>query len=244
MAAVLAGGPGTVLSHHSAAALWDLRADRRGELPHISVPGRRGHPGTPRVVIHRPEALGEADFTRRRGIPVTSLERTLVDLALFLRDADLKAALREAEFRYRLDLAELRRGLDGHPRSRKHARLRRLLDEWVPGIALTESELEALFLELCARARLPLPSPQVRLGRHRADFLWPAARLVVEVDGYEGHRGRIAFTEDRVKDRRLVARGYVVLRFTRAEVVARPAAVAKEMRAALKRLSAGAQAAL
>jgi very-short-patch-repair endonuclease len=110
-----------------------------------------------------------------------------------------------------------------------------MLDAWVPGIGLTETELEARFMELCARHRLPLPEPQVRHGRLRPDFVWSDLMLIVEVDGYEAHRGRIAFQEDRVRDRALQADGYVVLRSTWAEVVGRPAQVAAELRRALAR---------
>ena len=103
---------------------------------------------------------------------------------------------------------------------------------WVPGIGLTRSELEASFLELCGSGGLPLPRPQARVGDYRPDFLWADIRLVVEVDGYGAHRGRVAFQDDRARDRTKAA-GYEVLRFTWAEVVGRPRPVAAELRAAL-----------
>jgi hypothetical protein len=105
----------------------------------------------------------------------------------------------------------------------------------VPGIGLTETELEARFMELCARHPLPLPEPQRRHGAHRLDFVWPDRMLIVEVDGYEAHRGRVAFQQDRARDRALQAEGHAVLRFTWAEVVGRPSVVADELRRALAR---------
>jgi very-short-patch-repair endonuclease len=116
-----------------------------------------------------------------------------------------------------------------------HARLFSLLGEYVVGSGLTESELEARFLELCVRSRLAMPATQVPFGRHRADFVWHPERLIVETDGRAFHDTDIAYLDDRVKDRTLKAAGYEVLRFTWAEVERRPAAIARELRAALAR---------
>jgi very-short-patch-repair endonuclease len=234
-AALFAAGPDAVLSHFSAAALWELRPEGSEARPHVSVPTQSGRM-TPRgVCLHRAATLGPEDVTMRGGLPVTTLRRTLLDQTLLVDTRQLRALLREAEYRHALDLAELRRSLDVPGRSPRHGRLRRTLDAWVPGIGLTETELEAKFLELCARRRIPLPQVQVRHGDHRPDFLWREARLIVEVDGYEAHRGRIAFQTDRARDRALKAQGYDVLRFTWAEVVAQPAMVARELKAALER---------
>ena len=234
-AAVYAAGPGAVLSHFSAAALWELRQEGGAALAHVSVPTQAGRGRRPGMRLHRAATLGPDDVTIRHGLPVTPLRRTHLDLSLVVPASELRALIREAEYRHRLDLAELRRSLDGAGRSPRHGRLRRTLDAWVPGIGLTETELEARFMELCARRRLPLPEPQVRHGRVRPDFVWRELMLIVEVDGYEAHRGRVAFQEDRARDRALQADGYVVLRFTWAEVVRRPAQVAAELRRALAR---------
>jgi hypothetical protein len=111
------------------------------------------------------------DVTERHAIPVTSLQRTLTDLAGVLDEKEVKIALRQCERVHGLDLAHLRVILDDFPRhSHRHARLRHLLDDYVP--ANTESELEAAFLDLCARHHLPIPEPQVAIGPYRADFLW------------------------------------------------------------------------
>lgn len=236
IAAVMACGPTAVLSHGSAAALWDLCAERRGALRHVSVPSQSGRSAarSGSIELHRSATLRSDDVSCRRGVPVTTLGRTLLDVAPGLGDRALRSLLREAEYRYRLDLGVLRRSLDGTGRSTKHGRLRRALDVWVPGIGRSESELELEFLTLCAHWKLPLPEVQVRLGRHRADFAWRERALVVETDGYEAHRGRVAFGADRAKDRALRAAGYEVLRFTWGEVVGAPARVARELRGALR----------
>lgn len=75
----------------------------------------------------------------------------------------------------------------------------------------------------------------MRVGRHRADFVWRDLALIAETDGYEAHRGRLAFRDDRAKDRALSAAGYEVLRFTWSEVVGAPERVVRDLRLALRR---------
>ena len=231
-AALLALGEDAALSHLTAAAVWRLVDEPRAALVDVSVPTRSGRGRRDGIRVHRCGTLVEADVGEYRGFRVTSLERTHIDLTLVLSAKRQRALLREAEYRHRLDLGELRRRVDGGGRSNKHGRMRRLLDEWVPGVGLTESELEAAFLELCVSSGLEIPEPQRRLLSYRVDFLWRGPRLVVEVDGYEAHRGRIAFQRDRAKDRRLKAAGYDVLRFTWAEVVGKQVMVRRELQAA------------
>src|SRR5205823_14175388 len=100
---------------------------------------------------------------------------------------------------HHLALPELRASLDDFSRySPRHARLRHLLDDYIP--ANTESELEAAFLDLCAKYRLALPETQVTIGAYRVDFLWRDLRLVVETDGRDAHDGYIAFRDDRIRE--------------------------------------------
>jgi very-short-patch-repair endonuclease len=178
------------------------------------------------------------DVTVRNAIPVTTLPRTILDLALTVSPKRLKSALRQAERLHRLDLQTLRVTLDASPaRSVKHARLRRALDTYVPGAAGTEADVEMAFLELCAAHRLARPETQVRVGRYRADFMWPEIRLVVEIDDRQSHDGYVAFKEDRFRDRTMKAAGLEVLRFTRNEVLRSPEAVARELEGAYRRLA-------
>ena len=102
-------------------------------------------------------------------------------------------------------------------------------------ITLTESDFEAIFLAICMRYRLPLPEPQIRFGRRRADFTWPRYRIVVECQSRKWHDNEVKYQDDRAKQRALQAAGYIVLPFTWAEVVHTPAAVAAEIRAAMQR---------
>jgi len=233
-AAVLACGDDAALSHASAGTLQAL-TERGGEWPHVSVPTDHGRRRASGLTIHRTASLMPTDVTVVAGIRVTTVERTLIDLARTTDRRALRAAVRQAERLHRIDLVALRERV-AQPRTNiAHARLFRLLSAYVPGSGLTDSELEARFLELCVRARLPMPERQVAIGPYRVDFLWRNARIVVEMDGRATHDTAMAFAEDRSRDRALAAAGYLVLRFTWAEVVYHAAAVAAELLAAVGR---------
>jgi very-short-patch-repair endonuclease len=236
LAAVLACGVGAALSHLSAADVWRIREGPASNPPHVSVPTHAGRKVPRGVELHRTATLQPNDITERNAIPVTTLPRTLADLAAVLDDKQLKSAMRQSERIHKLDLAQLRVSRDDRPHRRRHARLRRLLDAYIP--ATTDSELEAAFLELCANHGLPMPETQVQLGPYRVDFLWPDLDLVVETDGRDAHDGFIAFRDDRVRDRALNAAGLEVLRFTRAEVLREPTTVKRDLAAAIKRRTA------
>jgi very-short-patch-repair endonuclease len=221
LAAVLACGEGGVLSHRSAAVLWGL-ADREG-LPDVTTRTCRRSPG---VANHRAE-LVDAERTVRNGIPVTSPARTLVDLAHAVEAEQLTRAVRQAQFDQLFDVPSVRRALDRRPSSA----LRRLVDD----IAPTQSILEDRLLAICSRHRIPRPLTQQPLAGRRVDFLWPAERLVVETDGWQGHATQDAFQADRTTSNELQLAGYVVLRFTRADLERRPRRVATAIRDALRR---------
>jgi very-short-patch-repair endonuclease len=238
LAAVLACGKRAVLSYLSAATLWAIWERAEPRRPHVSVPSDNGRRGSRGIELHR-TALAPTDVTVRDAIPVTTLARTLVDVASILDARQLKSALRQAERLHQLDLQALRVSLDAHPAtSPKHARLRRALDAYVPGSGHTEADVEMAFLELCAKHGLPMPETQVPIGPYRADFMWPEIGLVVEIDDRQSHDGYVAFREDRVRDRTMKAAGLEVLRFTRNEVLRTPARAARELEAAYRRRAA------
>jgi predicted transcriptional regulator of viral defense system len=161
MAAVLASGPDAVLSHRSAAALWGLRDDPRGSID-VTAPNRRGR--IPRGIdAHRDGSLTAADRTEARGIPCTTVARTLLDLAAVIPAWELKKAISEAEVLRLLDHAAVRRVIKRSRGRRGVARLRMLLDDIHPLTRRTRSEMERLFLDMCTRARLPEPEVNVSL---------------------------------------------------------------------------------
>jgi very-short-patch-repair endonuclease len=205
-----------------------------GDLPEVCVPTDAHVLGPQGVIAHR-SSLGPADADERQDIPVTSLDRTVIDCARVLERQALKGLVRQAERLHRLDVVALHARCADPRTDVGKARVRRLLSAYVP-VLLAESELEARFVELCARHRVPRPEQQWPIGRHRADFAWPDIRLAVETDGRGAHGGRLAFRDDRVKDRALKAAGWTVLRFTWGEVVHTSQEVAREIRAAIRRL--------
>jgi Protein of unknown function (DUF559) len=181
MAAVKACGEGAVLSHRSAAALWKMIASPPS-LIDVSVPGRTGR-RRPGLRIHRPLILLPSHTTRRHSISVTKPTRTLEDLRRVLPRDQFAAALREAEY-LRLPIGDR-----FHPDG-------------------SHTNLEARFLALCPRHRLPKPEVNVPIGPYKVDFLWRRRRLIVEVDGWGAHRSRSAFEADRARDARLKTGGY------------------------------------
>jgi very-short-patch-repair endonuclease len=194
MAAVLSGGRSAVLSHRSAARLWRMinPTGPTDEVVDVTVRGG-GRAARHGVRIRRSRTLEPADCTRRNGIPVTTPTRTLKDLRRSFPRQVFASALRQAEF-LGLPIDGLHRDPTTVPRTR--------------------SELEARFLGLVRRNRLPRPEVNARVDRFEVDFLWRAQHLIVEVDGWESHRTRSAFEEDRSRDARLKMLGYDVLRFT------------------------------
>lgn len=227
LAAVLASGPRAVLGHRSAAVAWRLlpRRDARVEIL-CCGPRRDGRPG---IVVRRTQALPEADVRYLDGVPVSSPGRTLLDLAATAAPAELERALNEALVRRLVDPAHLLTSAV----SRRGARTLRSLLETGP--APTRSEAERRLLTLVRRAGLPRPGTNTRVHGWEVDALWPAERVIVEVDGYAFHAGRSAFERDRRRDAELQAAGFRVLRFTWRQVVGSPEAVVVHLAAVLAR---------
>jgi very-short-patch-repair endonuclease len=219
LAAVLACAPDGVLSHESAAALWDLPVRDNG-LTRVTAAHRRRRAG---IVIHRGD-LGAGDVDVRHGIRVTSVARTLADCSHSLDDARFHRAVKEAQFNDLWVDAEIEDVLTRR-RSRK-------LKGYLGDETLTQTELEDRFLRICARHRIPPPVTQYG-ARPRVDFIWHAERVVVEVDGWQAHGTRIAFQQDRATTNALQLEGFVVLRYTYADVTRRPQLVAGQVRRAL-----------
>jgi very-short-patch-repair endonuclease len=231
LAAVLACGPGALLSHRSAAAHLGLGPVVAGRLD-VTCPGRTrvGHRG---IAIHLPRRLNAEDATVHEGIPVTSLPRTLLDLAQVLGGRDVERALDAAERLHRFDLGAADRLLERTRGHRGRGRFARALRNHRP--APTRSELERRFLELCRNAGLPHPLPNTMVAGIEVDALWPHQRLVVELDGHAFHRTPLAFETDRRRDTTLQLSGYRVLRFTHRRLHDEPGEVVQTLRDLLSR---------
>lgn len=214
MAAVLGGGPGAVLSHRSAAALWGICVDQGGPIS-ITVPVKGGRL-RPALDVHRRPGLRQSDTTTRHRIPVTTIVCTLIDIALDLNPSRLERAINEAD---RLDLVDpptLLERLDDYTAQPGVGRLRETLGQRT--FRLTDSELERRFLQLVATARVPMPQTRQHVNGFKVDFLWPDLGLVVETDGLRYHRTPAQQARDRLRDQVHTAAGLTPLRFSHAQV--------------------------
>ncbi|CAN5699959.1 hypothetical protein BH23GEM9_BH23GEM9_19900 [soil metagenome] len=197
-----------VVSHHSAVVLRQFATARPDEPVEITIEHDR-RACRPGIRVYR-SALPHGEVDRIDGVPVTTLPRTLLDFAGVATLIQLERVLALAE-RQDATLRKRLQRLLARGRNRRGSRaLRTLLLRGVP--ALTRSEAEALLLELIRAAGLPEPQLNVALHGFEVDFHWPAARLVVEVDGYAWHGSRPAFNRDRQRDIALAAAGIQVIR--------------------------------
>jgi len=232
LAAVLATGPSAALSHRSAAALHGIRDSDALDLTTTRRVAVRG------VVIHRTTRLDVQDVTTLRGVRVTTIERTLVDLAAVLPATKVAKLLRETDRLGRLNAAVLHAALqrtNGRGGAGRRALRAALEEHRRHATSLTLSELEDRFLSLLDANDLPRPLTNHLIDGMRVDAAWPQQCLIVELDGWAYHHDRGAFQEDRTRDARLTAAGWAVLRFTHADVVDRPSWVAWMVRDTLAR---------
>jgi very-short-patch-repair endonuclease len=231
MAAVLASGPDAVLSHWSAAALWMIRPNSRSIIDVTDPVKSRTWDG----IRRHHKALPVDEVTVEEGIPVTTVPRTIFDLAATEPVDVVKALLREAEFRElhdRLSLWDLVERYPGRRGIRKvRAALEALKDE---PIDERKSRLEERFDPFLRRHDLPRPrfNHWISVGgkRFQVDCLWPDRRQIVELDGWQGHKTRTAFREDRARDRKLRVAGYGVTRLTWNQLDDEPESVASDLR--------------
>jgi hypothetical protein len=211
MAAVLACEPGAVLSHHSAAALWGFRKWAAGPM-HVIAPGKHRRRG---IKAHRC-ALTRREVRKHLGIRVTSPARTLLDIRRSLSERQLSRAINDAQVSKCLRA----RDLEGTP-------LHRFVGE------LSRSPLEDDFRPWRKRHNVPEPQYNVRLGPYEADIYYVVERVIVELDGWEFHRTKESFENDRERDAYMLERGIVTVRITRERFEKTPAKEARRLIAIL-----------
>lgn len=234
LAAVLACGPAAVLSHRSALALWEICGTRPGPID-VTTATRRGT-GDPRIQAHRSRNLPTTDMTRRHGIPVTTVHRSLLDYAATATQRDLQRAVDEATYLRLLHMPSLDALLTARRGQRGTAALRRALGTRDRPVH-TRSELERCFLELVTDAGLDPPLVNHRVstpeGTFEVDFCWPQRRLIIETDGYRAHGPEHRFNSDRDRDQCLGSVGWHVYRFYPDQVFESPDQTAERVAALL-----------
>jgi very-short-patch-repair endonuclease len=213
MAAVLACGPGTVLSHFSGGHLWSL-CGSRGPVEVLRQAGGAKGEGHLGVWLHQTRRLESFEVTVERGIPVATIERVLLDLAARTDSKRLERIFVQAYKTGRLSWSRLGRMLERRRGRKGIGKLRHIAREVDPQALETRSVTEIDFLALCREANLSTPSVNVLVEDHLVDFLWPAQKVVVETDSWSHHADRRAFERDHQTDVDLIAAGYDVHRTT------------------------------
>lgn len=221
MAAVLACGDGAMLSHRSAAALWEIGSERSGRID-VSV-RRRCELRRPGLRVRGRPILVAEDIVNSDGIPVTAVARTLVDLATELPEPRVERAINEADKQDLIDPETLRSELDRYVGEPGAPLLRRLLDRRT--FRLSDSNLEVLFRPIAEAAGLSPPLTKQMVNGFEVDFFWPELGLVVETDGLRYHRTPSTQARDAQRDRAHVISGMSPLRFTHYEIKHEPAQV-------------------
>jgi predicted transcriptional regulator of viral defense system len=208
MAAVKACGKGALLSGLAAAYLYGLIKWAPQE-PEVTAPTERQVEG---VTTHRARAgIDKRDVARHHGIPVTSVARTLVDIAGRLGDEGLARACHEAAVKHGLKPRQVEAVLKRRPKTKGAQRLRAILTGDTPTLL---SQLESAFDALLLAEKLPRPETNERVGSHRIDFRWPRDNVTVELDSYTFHNSKHSWMQDRRRDREARRRGDQILRLT------------------------------
>ena len=198
LAAVLAVGPGALLSYYSAGWLWGLWSGSPKPI-HVTAFVPRHHPAPKGITRHRARNLIDEDRALVDGIPVTSVARTQLDLAWKLRGHQLPRFLARAEELELLDLAAIDQVLERNRGHHGAKRLRSALAIYEPP-TWTRSDFERQFVARLVAAGLPPPATGWNEVGHEIDIYWPERRFGIELDAFETHRTRQAFEDDHERD--------------------------------------------
>jgi hypothetical protein len=230
MAAVLASWP-SVASHLSAAWLWGVIRNRPGTI-HVTCPSSRRV--RRKFAVHASD-LPDVDHTVRDGIPVTSLPRTVLDLAIDGSSRDIGRQIQRADDFKVFDLRAMRDLLDRSDGHQGQAKVRAVLDAYRPERHYTRSGLERRFLGLVREAGIPEPAMNAFVAGREIDAYWEDACFGVELDVYETHGSRLSFEDDRERDDELLLAGIETTRVTGPRLDREPDAVIDSLRRHLAR---------
>jgi predicted transcriptional regulator of viral defense system len=212
MAAVFACGEGTVLGHQTATVHWGLIQSSSAAI-HVTVPRKR-KPEVEGVTVHLTRQLTDADWTVERGIPVTSVARTLVDFAGVARPGELIPAIEQAERLRIFDMRAVEEVLARSNGRRGAKALRLALKELTDEPPDLKSRLEQRFRDYCKQRQLPIPAFNVMVAGFLVDAVWLKQKVAVELDSRRHHMGIREFEADRKRDTKLQMAGYRIARVT------------------------------
>jgi very-short-patch-repair endonuclease len=226
MAAVLACGEGAVLSGQAAGYLWGL-IKGTAPPPEVTAPTNRRIKG----IRTRRARRQDTEATTWRGIPITTVPRTLVDLSSMLSLDDLARACHEAGVKHHTTPRQVEEVLAKRPTAPGARKLRKVMSG---DVHVTLSKVERKFLERLKEEELPLPITNKPAGSKRVDCRWPEHRLTVELDSYRYHSSRHAWELDRRREREARARGDEFRRYTHDDVLETPDQMLRELSALLR----------
>lgn len=219
LAALLAVGNKSFISHQSAAFVWGFVKSPPEEVQ-VSVVGRccESRNG---IRVHRIHAIDERELRRHEGLWISSPARALLEVAAILPRHGLADAVGEGVGGRLVNRAQIEATLARNRGRRGSARLAEVIGD-EDAMTITRSRAEKAFLKLMRESGLPMPQVNERLGRYVPDFMWPEQRLIVELDSYTFHGGPNGFDSDHDKDLVYREAGFDVLRPTRSHVIKEP----------------------
>ncbi|HEV7177423.1 MAG TPA: type IV toxin-antitoxin system AbiEi family antitoxin domain-containing protein [Solirubrobacteraceae bacterium] len=212
-AAILACGESALLSHHSAAAVWGIRPFLAGDIDVTLIAGERGRK-RPGIRVHRTAHLDRRDAHRHQQIPIVSPARALLDIAPKISGRALEWALDQALVKRLTNRSQIKAVIAAYPHRPGTPNLQALLDDPDRPTAITRSHPEEQLFDRIRRAGLPIPEVNARVGNYTADFLWRAAKVILEIDGYHYHHTRAAFERDHRRDAEHQREDFLVIRVT------------------------------
>jgi very-short-patch-repair endonuclease len=231
MAAILACGDGSVLSHRTAATHLGLLKGPTGPV-HVSVPltTRRSHAG---IRPHR-RSLQASDVTVREGIPVTTPATTIADLATGMRRGPLEGVINQADILGLVRVPDLRAAVEEMPPRPGKRALCETIDRRT--FRFTRSQLERAFIPLALSAGLPRPETCVVVNGWEVDFYWPELDFVVEADSLTYHRTAAQQHRDRLRDQAHAVAETERLRVTHSQIRYEPGYVRALLATVARRL--------
>ena len=224
IAAVKACGDGALLRGKPAGYFWAILKSPFPPPPEVLTSTERRPPGLKTKHTKRPD---RRDATKYKGIPITTVPRTLVDLAAELSDEDLARACHEAGVKYRVTPKHVEAVLRRRPNAAGAAKLRSVISG---DTKILLSKLEKRFIERLVEEDLPLPKTNRPAGTKRVDCRWPDHGLTVELDGFRFHNSRWSRDQDYDREREAYARRDQFRRYTYKDVFEEPARMLEELR--------------